>query len=288
MAGRFAPLAPDPSRAGIGLRTAHFEALAEARPALSFLEVHSENHFADGGPALAWLERFRADYPVSLHGVGMSLGSADPLDREHLSRLARLAGRIEPAMVSEHLCWSSIGGRHLNELLPLPYSEEALSHVCDRIARVQEELGRRLLVENVSSYVRFASSTIPEGEFIAEVARRTGCGVLLDVNNAWVNAVNHGTDARAFLAAIDPATVGEIHLAGGEATPEGLVDTHGAAVFPEVWALFGETISRLGPVPTLVEWDVDIPALEVLLGEAAKADAILASATNRAFRRAAA
>lgn len=288
MPGRFTALAPDPSRAGIGLRTPHFEALAGRRPALSFLEVHSENYFADGGPSLAWLERFRADYPVSLHGVGMSLGSADPLDREHLSRLARLAGRIEPAMVSEHLSWSSIGGRHLNELLPLPYSEEVLSHVCERISQVQEGLGRRILVENVPSYVRFACSTIPEGEFIAEVARRTGCGVLLDVNNAWVDAVNHGTDAREFLAAIDPETVGEIHLAGGEVTPEGLVDTHGAAVFPEVWALFAETISRLGPVPTLIEWDVDIPALEVLLREAAQADAILASAAPRVFRQVAA
>lgn len=277
MPARFPPRAPDPAKAGIGLRTPHFEALAESRPALSFLEVHSENYFADGGPSLAWLERFRADYAVSLHGVGLSLGSADPLDREHLSRLARLAGRIEPALVSEHLCWSSVGGHHLNELLPLPYTEEVLDHVCGRVAEVQDRLGRRILVENVSAYVRFASSTIPEGEFVAEVARRTGCGVLLDVNNAWINAVNHGSDARQFLAAIDPATVGEIHLAGGEVTADGLVDTHGAPVFPEVWALFEETIARLGPVPTLVEWDIDIPALDVLLAEAARADAILAT-----------
>ncbi|MDH5265050.1 MAG: DUF692 domain-containing protein [Betaproteobacteria bacterium] len=277
MPARFAVRAPDPAKAGIGLRTPHFEALAGSRPALSFLEVHSENYFADGGPSLAWLERFRADYAVSLHGVGLSLGSADPLDAAHLSRLARLAERIEPALVSEHLCWSSIGGRHLNELLPLPYSEEVLEHVCGRVREVQDRLGRTILVENVSSYVQFASSTIPEGEFVAEVARRTGCGVLLDVNNAWINAANHGTDARAFIAAIDPATVGEIHLAGGEATPAGFVDTHGAAVFPEVWALFAETIARLGPVPTLVEWDTNIPPLEVLLAEAARADAILAA-----------
>jgi hypothetical protein len=269
---------PDPARAGIGLRTPHFEALARRRPPLSFLEVHSENYFADGGPALAWLERFRADYAVSLHGVGLSLGSADPLDAAHLSRLARLAQRIEPALVSEHLCWSSIGGAHLGELLPLPYSEEALGHVCARVAQVQDRLGRRILVENVSAYVRFASSTIPEGEFVAEVARRSGCGVLLDLNNAWVNAANHGTDVRDFLRAIDPATVGEIHLAGYEATPDGLVDTHGAPVFPGVWALFEETVARLGPVPTLVEWDNDIPALEVLLAEAGRADAILARA----------
>jgi len=276
VAARHPARAPDPARAGIGLRTPHFEALAALRPPLSFIEVHSENYFADGGPALAWLERFRADYAVSLHGVGMSLGSADPLDRGHLARLARLAGRIEPALVSEHLCWSSVGGAHLGELLPLPCTEEALAHVCDRVNAVQEALGRRILVENVSAYVRFAASTIPEGEFVAEVARRTGCGVLLDLNNAWVNAVNHDTDVRAFLEAIDPASVGEIHLAGYEVTPDGLVDTHGAPVCAEVWALYEETIARLGPVPTLVEWDTDIPALGALLAEAGRADAILA------------
>ena len=276
MAARHPARAPDPARAGIGLRTPHFEALAALGPPLSFIEVHSENYFADGGPALAWLERFRADYAVSLHGVGMSLGSADPLDGGHLARLARLAGRIEPALVSEHLCWSSVGGVHLGELLPLPCTEEALAHVCDRVNAVQEALGRRILVENVSAYVRFAASTIPEGEFVAEVARRTGCGVLLDLNNAWVNAANHGTDVGDFLGAIDPASIGEIHLAGYEATADGLVDTHGAPVCAEVWALYEETIARLGPVPTLVEWDTDIPALGALLAEAGRADAILA------------
>jgi uncharacterized protein len=286
--GRFAALAPDPATAGIGLRTPHFAALAERRPRLSFLEVHSENYFAAGGPSIAWLERFRADYAVSLHGVGISLGSVDPLDREHLSRLASLAERIEPALVSEHLCWSSVGGQHLNELLPLPYSEEVLAHVCARVAQVQDCLGRAILVENVSAYVQFASSTIPEGEFVAEVAHRTGCGVLLDVNNAWVNAVNHGTDVRAFLAAIAPAMVGEIHLAGGELTPDGLVDSHCAPVFPEVWALFEETVARLGPVPTLVEWDNRIPELDVLLAEARRADAILGAPVAGHTRRAAA
>ncbi len=288
MPARFPSRAPDPATAGIGLRTPHFEALAERLPALSFLEVHSENYFADGGPALAWLERFRADYPVSLHGVGLSLGSADRLDRTHLARLARLAARIEPALVSEHLCWSAIGGRHLNELLPLPYTEEALRNVCARVDEVQATLGRRILVENVSAYLRFASSTIAEGQFVAEVARRTGCAILLDVNNAYVNATNHGTDAREFLAAIDPATVGEIHLAGFTATADGLIDTHGAAVSEPVWALYAETIARLGPVPTLIEWDTDIPALEVLLAEAARANAALDAAAGRGARRAAA
>lgn len=278
---RFPPRAPDPRQAGIGLRTPHFEAMAAARQAVSFLEVHSENYFADGGPALAWLERFRADYAVSLHGVALSLGSVDRLEPGHLDALARLVSRIEPALVSEHLCWSRIGARHLGELLPLPYSEESLAVVCERVDEAQEHLGRRLLVENVSAYVRYRESTIPEGEFVAEVARRTGCGVLLDVNNAFVNAVNHGTDARAFLAAIDPASVGEIHLAGPERTDDGLIDSHGTRVLPEVWTLFEETIARLGPVPTLVEWDTNIPALEVLLAEAATASAVLARAGER-------
>jgi uncharacterized protein (UPF0276 family) len=255
--------------------------MAAARQAVSFLEVHSENYFADGGPALAWLERFRADYAVSLHGVALSLGSVDRLDPDHLDALARLVSRIEPALVSEHLCWSRIGGRHLGELLPLPYSQESLAIVCARVDEAQEHLGRRLLVENVSAYVRYRESTIPEGEFVAEVARRTGCGVLLDVNNAFVNAQNHGTDARAFLAAIDPATVGEIHLAGPERTEDGLIDSHGTRVLPEVWALFEETVARLGPVPTLVEWDTNIPALEVLVAEAATASAVLARAGER-------
>jgi uncharacterized protein (UPF0276 family) len=278
---RFSPREPDPRQAGIGLRTPHFEALAASLPPVSFLEVHSENYFADGGPALAWIERFRADYPVSLHGVALSLGSVDRLDPDHLDRLARLVSRVEPALVSEHLCWSRIGTRHLGELLPLPYSEESLAVVCARVDEAQERLGRRLLVENVSAYVRFRESTIPEGEFVAEVARRTGCGILLDVNNAFVNAVNHGTDAREFLAAIDPATVGEIHLAGPERTEDGLIDSHGARVLPEVWTLFEETVARIGPVPTLVEWDTNIPALEVLLAEAATASAMLARAVER-------
>jgi uncharacterized protein (UPF0276 family) len=278
---RFPPRAPDPRQAGIGLRTPHFEALAAGRRAVSFLEVHSENYFADGGPALAWLERFRADYAVSLHGVALSLGGVDRLDPGHLDALARLVSRVEPALVSEHLCWSRIGARHLGELLPLPYSEESLAVVCARVDEAQDRLGRRLLVENVSAYVRFRESTIPEGEFVAELARRTGCGILLDVNNAYVNAVNHGTDARAFLAAIDPASVGEIHLAGPERTEDGLIDSHGARVLPEVWTLFEETVARIGPVPTLVEWDTNIPALEVLLAEAATASAMLARAVER-------
>jgi uncharacterized protein (UPF0276 family) len=268
--------AAGPEGVGIGLRAPHFAQILERRPALAFLEVHSENYFGDGGEPLALLERFRRDYALSLHGVGLSLGSADPLDERHLGRLAALARRFEPALVSEHLCWSSIGGRHANDLLPLPCTEEALAHVVARIDAVQERLARRILVENVSSYLQFDESDIPEWEFVAEVARRSGCGVLLDVNNVWVNAVNHCFDARRYLEAIDAQSVGEIHLGGFEADGERLIDTHGARVAPQVWDLYAAAIERMGARPTLVEWDTDIPALEVLLDEAAQARSLLA------------
>jgi uncharacterized protein (UPF0276 family) len=269
--------APDASPPGLGRRAPHYAELARRKPRLSFLEVHSENFFGDGGPPLAWLERFRADYALSLHGVGLSLGSTDALDETHLARLAALARRFEPALISEHLCWASVGGRFANDLLPLPYTEEALAHVVGRVGAVQERLGRHILVENVSSYLEFEDSAIPEWEFVAEVARRSGCGILLDVNNIHVNAVNHGFDAHAFLEAIPAAAVGEIHLAGFEESAGVLIDTHGARVCAEVWALYQSAIARFGPRPTLIEWDTDIPVLDVLLEEAALANAILAS-----------
>ena len=261
--------------AGIGLRSPHVRQVLEERPAVPWLEVHSENYYADGGTALAALMRIRADYPVSLHGVGMSLGSTDSLDRVHLGKLARLVDRIEPALVSEHLCWSGVGGRVLNDLLPLPYTEESLAHVCARVTQVQDFLGREILVENVSTYLAFADATIPEWEFVAAVARRTGCKLLCDVNNIHVNAVNHDFDADAYLAAMPREAVAEIHLAGFEATPACLVDTHGAPVAPEVWALYRRAIARFGPVPTLIEWDTDIPTLATLLAEAATAQEML-------------
>ena len=264
--------------AGIGLRAPHYAQLLERRPALAFLEVHSENFFAAGGPSLAWLERFRGLYPMSFHGVGLSLGSSEAVDAVHLAKLASLVERFEPAFVSEHVCWSSASGRHSNDLLPLPYTEEALDSFVAHVDAVQERLGRTILVENVSSYMRFGHSTIPEWEFVAEVARASGCGVLLDVNNVWVNSVNHGFDPRVFLAAIDPATVAEIHLAGFEAQESLLIDTHSRAVTGDVWSLFREAIARVGPRPTLIEWDADIPELDVLLGEAGKAEAILDAA----------
>ena len=271
-------LAPD--SIGIGLRAPHYRELLERRPALAFLEVHSENYFCAGGAPLAWLERFRACYALSLHGVGLSLGSADPLDERHLGKLDALVRRFEPALVSEHLCWSSVGARHANDLLPLPYTEEALDHVVERIERVQERLARRILVENVSSYLEFAHSTIAEWDFVAEAARRSGCGVLLDVNNIWVNSVNHGFDARRYLASIDARAVGEIHLAGFERSGELLLDTHGARVSADVWALYAAALARIGARPTLVEWDSAIPPLDVLLDEARTARAHLARTSS--------
>jgi len=264
-----------PPTSGIGLRSPHVAQVRSEHPRVGWLEVHSENYFVDGGPALAALEAIRADYPVSLHGVGMSLGSADRLDATHLARLKRLVTRIEPAAVSEHLCWSHIDGRHLNDLLPLPFTEEALSLACERVDTVQAALGRPLLVENVSAYVRFADDAMSEWEFVASVARRTGCKLLFDVNNIHVNAVNHGFDAYAYLEAIPGDAVAEIHLAGFDASGPCLIDTHGARVAPPVWDLYRATIARFGPKPTLIEWDTDIPALDVLLDEAARAQEIL-------------
>jgi len=263
------------AHAGVGLRAPHVRQVLVERPHIAWLEVHSENYYADGGTALAALDRIRAAYPLSLHGVGMSLGSTDPIDATHLAKLRRLIDRCEPALVSEHLCWSGAGGRHLNDLLPLPYTEEALAHVCRRVAQVQDFLGRELAVENVSSYLAFADATIPEWEFVAAVARRTGCKLLVDVNNIYVNATNHGFDADTYLAAMPVEAIAEIHLAGFEDIGSCLIDTHGAPVAPDVWSLYARAIDRYGPRPTLIEWDVDIPPLDTLLAEAAKAQSVL-------------
>ena len=264
-------------RAGIGLRPPHYQAILATAPAVSFLEVHSENFFGDGGQPLKYLARFREDYPISTHGVGLSLGSTDPLDPDHLRKLKRLVDAIDPVMVSEHLCWVGVNGRFLNDLLPLPYTAESLEHVVRRVGELQDFLKRPILVENVSSYLEFVDSTIPEWEFVREVARRSGCRILLDVNNIHVNAVNHDFDALTYLDAIPPGCVGEIHLAGFQDTGELLIDTHGTRVCDEVWALYRYAIARFGQVPTLIEWDTDIPALDVLVAEADKANRILAT-----------
>ena len=270
---------PIPARAGIGLRAPHYRDVIETRPDVSWFEVHSENYFGDGGAPLFYLEQTRAHYRISLHGVGLSLGSADPLNMAHLRKLKALIQRFEPGLVSEHLCWSSIGGRYLNDLLPLPYTEEALKHVTERIGQAQDFLGRQILIENVSSYLQYKHSTIPEWEFITEVARASGCGILLDVNNIYVSAVNHGFDAGQYLQAIPVTAVQEIHLAGFAVNhyPDGdvLIDDHGSPVHANVWALYHTAVRRFGPIPTLIEWDSDIPALSVLLQEAHKAEAIL-------------
>jgi uncharacterized protein len=270
------PVLPSlPVAAGIGLRAPHVAQVRVERPAVGWLEVHSENYFVDGGPALAALDAIRADYAVSLHGVGLSLGSADPLDAEHLARLQQLAARVDPAAVSEHLCWSHVDGRHLNDLLPLPFTDEALAMTCEHVEQVQTALSRSILVENVSSYLRFTDDTMAEWDFVAAVVRRTGCKLLLDVNNVYVNAINHGFDPLTYLAAMPGDAIAEIHLAGFDASGPCLIDTHGAPVAPPVWELYRATIERFGPRPTLIEWDMDLPALDVLLDEAAKARQIL-------------
>jgi uncharacterized protein (UPF0276 family) len=261
--------------AGIGWRSPHHAELLERRPPVGFLEVHAENHMG-GGRRIAVLERARRDYPISIHGVGLSLGSVAPVDGVHLDRFAALVAAIDPVLVSEHVAWCRQDGIHLNDLLPLPYTEEALDVLVGNIDRVQGRLKRSILLENPSTYLAFAHSTIAEGEFLAEMTRRSGCGLLLDVNNLYVNERNHGFAARATMAALDPATVAEIHVAGhhvaelGDATL--LIDDHGSPVSEAVWDLYREATLRFPHAKTLVEWDSRIPSLDTLLHEAAKAD----------------
>lgn len=266
--------APGAAAAGIGLRAPHYRAFLEQRPKLAFIEVHSENYLARAGWDWHVLGTLRRDYPVSLHGVGLGLGSAHGFSSAHLERVRALVDAVDPFLVSEHLSWGALADRQLNDLLPVTLDEAALALLCERVDRVQACLKRRLLVENVSAYVRFQADTMSEAEFLAELARRTGCGILLDVNNLYVNQHNHGEDARAAIAALPVGSVGEIHLAGHLETPLALVDHHGAAVAEPVWDLYRAALQRFGRVPTLVEWDADLPALEVLVAEAARADAI--------------
>ena len=281
---------PIPAAAGIGLRHPHLPEFLSGRPEVAWLEVHSENFLGDGGPRLQALERIRADYPVSCHGVGLSLGSAEGLDPGHLDRLAALFAQIEPGLVSEHVSWSVNQGAYLNDLLPLPYTEEALDVLCRNIDRAQEAFGRRILIENPSTYLTFALPEMSEPEFLAEAVRRTGCGLLLDVNNIHVTTENHGLDAAAYLDAIPAEAVGEIHVAGHAVTERGgqrlLIDDHGSKVPDSVWALLDAALARTGPAPVLVEWDTAIPELPVLLGEAGTAQAALDRLANQARRHA--
>jgi uncharacterized protein (UPF0276 family) len=268
-----------PARAGIGLRSPHHAAIERERPDVGWLEAHTENYFHDGGPAVRALERLRTRYPLSLHGVGLGLGSVDPLDREHLRRVREAVRRFEPSLVSEHACWTHVDGEHFNDLLPLPHTEEAVEHLAARVREVQDFLGRQILVENLSAYVGFAGAPLSEGEFLAALVERSGCGLLLDVNNAYVNAANLGLDVDAFFDALPVRAVHEIHLAGHSrrrfGAQELLIDDHGSEVCAAVWTLYERALRRFGPIPTLIEWDNDVPALATLVAEANAADARL-------------
>ena len=267
-----------PVVAGIGLRAQHHLDVLSQAPRVGWFEAHFENYFAAGGARVDCLDRIRSRYPLSLHGVGLSLGSVDPLNAAHLDSLKRAVKRFEPALVSEHLSWSSAGGRFANDLLPLPYTEEALRHVSRRIAAVQDLLGRQILIENVSSYLEFECSRLTEWDFLTGVAAQSGCGILLDVNNIYVAASNHGFDAYRYLQAMPRTAVQEMHLAGHSSMRIGdreiLIDTHGSHVCEAVWDLYRAALRRFGPVPTLIEWDTDIPTLDVLVAEADKANAV--------------
>lgn len=252
---------------GVGLRARHYRDFLERRPSVDWIEVHTENYFGHGGWDVYVLEMLRADYPLSLHGVGLGLGSAtDEYFEGHLDKVARVARRFQPALISEHLSWAVVPGRHLNDLLPMPLTTEALQLVCERVDRAQQRLGK-ILLENVSTHLRFAADTLGEMEFLDELARRTGCGVLLDANNLYVNECNHGEDALTAMGDITPSAVEEIHLAGHLVTDDVVIDHHGAPVADAVWNLYSQCVSRFGEIPTLIEWDADIPDLSVLLDE---------------------
>lgn len=272
---------------GIGLRSMHYQTVLEERPSVPFYEVVSENYMGirqgSGGRPLEMLEKVRRDTPVFLHGVSMNIGSSDPLRPDYLERLKTLIQRIEPEYVSDHLCWTGVGGENLHDLLPLPFTEEAVRHVVSRVRRVQDLLGRRFFLENVSSYVTFASSEMTEWEFLCEIAARADCGILLDVNNVYVSAQNNGFDPMTYLRHIPEGRVGYMHLAG-YAEQEGLlIDTHGQSVSAPVWDLYAEATRLFGAIPTLIEWDENIPPLKTLLDEAAKAEAVRQTVLKEAF-----
>ena len=274
-----------PVAAGIGLRAAHHERVCDDRPEIAWLEVHTEN-FLGGGATPTTLESLRDRYAISMHGVGLSLGSADGLDEEHLARIAALVRRLDPAAVSDHVSWSITGGIYFNDLLPIPYDEEALAVIVRNVMRFQEGIGRPVMVENPSTYLRHAQSDRAEPQFLAELCRRSGCGLLLDVNNVFVSTENHGDDAQAYLAAIAHLPIGEIHLSGHHLRQIGnrsiRIDDHGSPVSDPVWALYERALALIGPRPTLIEWDSALPPLETLLAEAGKAQTRLDTAKRSA------
>jgi uncharacterized protein (UPF0276 family) len=264
--------APLPHGAGVGYKPQHFSNILQAPGAVTWVEIHAENYMGAGGRPIAQLRHLAERFPISVHGVGLSIGGEAPLDEDHLARLKHLVGWLNPASFSEHLAWSTHDSAFLNDLLPLPYTQAALARVCAHIDQVQDVLGRQMLLENPSTYLAFAESEMAETEFLAEIARRTGCGLLLDVNNVFVSATNQQTDPRAYIASFPLERVGEIHLGGHDAQ----ADEHGAPVADPVWALYAETIVRAGRRPTLIEWDTDVPDWPVLEAEAARAAALLA------------
>lgn len=280
---------PLPARAGIGLKSQHYREILENQPDIGFFEVHAENYMGAGGPFHHHLQRIAEHYPLSLHGVGLSIGAEHPLDEQHLDRLAGLIERYQPASFSEHLAWSSHGGLFLNDLLPLAYDETTLARVCEHIDRVQTRLRRPMLLENPATYVEFSRSTMDEATFIGEVVRRSGCGLLLDVNNAYVSSVNHRWDAYAYIRALPLSAVAEVHLAGfaedrDDAGARLLIDNHGAAVDSAVWQLYAQVLELIGAVPTLLERDHDVPSLALLLQEAQQAEQLLEQRRRQAQR----
>jgi len=266
---------------GLGLRTAHYDEILATRPEVDWFELLSENYMVAGGKPLQYLDRIRADYPVVMHGVSLSIGSTDPLDQEYLAALKALAHRVEPHWISDHLCWTGVGGHNSHDLLPLPYSESALEHVVARVLAVQDYLGCRILLENVSSYVSWRGSDLTEWEFLAEIARRADCLILLDVNNIYVSAYNHGFDAERYLAGVPPERVRQIHLAGHSNCGEYIIDTHDAQIIDPVWDLYAKAIERFGPVSTMIERDDHIPPLADLVAELGRARRIAAAARQR-------
>jgi len=269
-----------PAQAGLGLKPEHFRHIVETWPAIGFFEIHAENYMVDGGPFHHYLTRIREHYPLSIHGVGLSIGGAAALDRPHLNRLGQLLDRYQPEAFSEHLAWASHDDVFLNDLLPVPYSQERLNRVCDHIDQVQEHLRRRMLLENPATYLEFAASTMTEPEFISAILRRTGCGLLLDVNNVYVTCSNHNRDPYAYIRSLPVDAVGEIHLAGFARDIDAngdplLIDSHGSAVAQAVWQLYEYALDRVGPVATLIERDNNVPPFDVLLAEGQHAGQLL-------------
>ena len=266
---------------GLGLRTVHYEDILETQPKVDWFELLSENYLVPGGKPLHYLDRIRADYPVVMHGVALSIGSSDPLDLEYLKALKSLADRVNPRWISDHLCWTGVSGRNSHDLLPIPQTEEALNHVVGRVQAVQDFLGQRILLENVSSYVSYRNSELTEWEFLSEIARRADCLILLDVNNIYVSAYNHHFDAREYLSGIPADRVQQIHMAGHSNCGDYIIDTHDADVIDPVWELYAEAIARLGPVSTMIERDDHIPPLATLVDELDQARRVAAAALHR-------